>query len=233
MTAIILDIETTGLELSDGHKIVEIGMIAVDEIQFVRTGPKFHKYINPMRKMSRAAQEIHNITDSFLRDKPTFEQISDEFLEFIGNSRLVAHNAEFDISFVNSELAAVNQEQIASERVVDTLDLAKRELPTLSRHNLDALCRHYGIDNSARVKHSALLDAELLTDIFFRLLGSGRDMFAELEIETAPEATLESAPKLRNRPEPLAPLITIEEEEAHLVMVKSLGEDALWRAFKR
>lgn len=238
MTAIVLDVETTGLDVTEGDRIVEIGMVEVDGGPPVPTGRKFQKYINPQREVSAESYKVHGLSDEFLRSKPIFADIVDEFLEFIADAPIVAHNAGFDIAFVNAELRFLGREHIAGNRVTDTMAMARADsdLSGLSRFSLDALCRHFDIDSSERqrIAHGALRDAELLAKVYFNLLGGGRDMFASLD--SSPEAPAAgtarcSQPAMR-RPEPLASLLTEEEAKAHAQMIDSLGENALWKRFK-
>ena len=169
MREIVFDTETTGLDPFSGDKLVEIG--AVELIDQIPTGKKFHEYINPMRSMSEEVIKIHGLTEEFLSDKPTFEEICDDFLAFVGDdSVLVAHNATFDMKFINCELASVGREKINNDRVVDTLVIARKRFPG-SSVNLDELCRRFHIDNSARTVHGALLDAELLAEVYLELMG--------------------------------------------------------------
>lgn len=238
MTVIVLDVETTGLEVTEGDRIVEIGMVEVEGDPPVPTGRKFQKYINPQREVSSAAYEVHGLSDEFLRSKPTFADIVDELLEFIADSPIVAHNAGFDIAFVNTELRFLGREQIAGDRVTDTLTMARADsdLAGLQRFSLDALCRHFDIDSSERqqIAHGALRDAELLAKVYFNLLGGGRDMFASLDSgrEESPAGQVRCSQPVMRRPMPLVSLLTEEEAKAHAQMVDSLGENALWKRFK-
>jgi DNA polymerase-3 subunit epsilon len=168
MREIVLDTETTGLSPADGHRVLEIG--AVEIIHQVLTGKVFHTLINPEREVPQDAARVHGHTAAVLKDKPVFASIVDELLAFIRDSRLVIHNAEFDISFVNAELARLGREAIGMERVVDTLTLARRKHPG-QQNSLDALCERYGVDRSRRVKHGALLDAEILVEVYCELTG--------------------------------------------------------------
>ncbi len=172
MREIVFDTETTGFEPSEGHRIVEIG--AVELINCVPTGRKYQQYINPEREMTPDNIAVHGLTEEFLADKPTFREIADEFLEFIGtDSKLVAHNAPFDMKFVNAELKALGYEPLSFDRVVDTVVLARRRFPG-QRVNLDELCKRFNVDNSSRTVHGALLDSELLAEVYLELLG-GRE----------------------------------------------------------
>ena len=166
MKEIILDTETTGLSVKDGHRIVEIGCIELDDL--VPNKKTFHCYLNPERKVSEKALEVHGYTDEFLSDKKKFSQIVDEFLDFIKEKRLVIHNAEFDLSHLNNELKILGKEQLKNE-TIDTLFLAREKFPG-SQISLDALCKKYRIDNSKRTKHTALVDCELLSKVYINLL---------------------------------------------------------------
>ena len=226
---IVVDTETTGLDPEEGHRIVEIAMVEIEG--FNRTGNRFHCYLNPQAEMSERALEIHGLTDEFLSDKPLFEELVDEMLEFVGESRLVIHNAEFDLKFINHELQRVERAQLGADQVFDTLQFARQELPGIASHSLDALCRHFKIDNSMRIKHGALLDAELLTEVYFRLAGGGQGLFDLLEPSGTPGAAPESRGARRKpRETKLPPLLTVAETEAHREFVKSLGDSALWNS---
>lgn len=171
---IILDTETTGLSPKDGHRIVEIG--AVEMINKVPTGKIFHYYINPERDMPAEAYRIHGISEAFLKDKLLFKEISEEFLEFINNGRLVIHNAAFDIKFLNHELSLVKKSPLDLGNVIDTLTIARRKFPG-ARVNLDALCKRFKIDNSNRQNHGALKDASLLAEVYVELMGGRQTSF--------------------------------------------------------
>ncbi len=167
MIEIVLDTETTGLSVKDGHRIVEIGCIELDNL--VPTSKKFHYYLNPERKVSEKALEVHGYTDEFLSTKKKFKEIADEFLKFIENKKLVIHNAEFDLGHLNNELSLLGKKKINKENVVDTLELARNKFPG-SLISLDALCKRYRIDNTRRVKHTAIIDCELLTKVYINLI---------------------------------------------------------------
>ena len=167
MKEIVLDTETTGLSVKDGHRIVEIGCIELDNL--VPTSNKFHYYLNPERKVSEKALEVHGYTDKFLADKKKFFEIADEFLDFIKDKKLIIHNAEFDIAHLNNELRILGKKDIDNKNVVDTLEVARVKFPG-SMISLDALCKRYRIDNSRREKHTALLDCELLTKVYINLI---------------------------------------------------------------
>ena len=166
MKEIVLDTETTGISVKDGHRIVEIGCIELDNL--VPTKNKFHCYLNPERKVSEKALEVHGYSDSFLSDKMKFAEIADEFLEFIKDKKLIIHNAEFDLSHLNNELQIIGKKKIDNE-IIDTLSLARNKFPG-SQISLDALCKRYRIDNSKRVQHTALIDCDLLAKVYINLI---------------------------------------------------------------
>ena len=166
MKEIVLDTETTGISVKEGHRIVEIGCIELDNL--IPTKKKFHSYLNPERKVSEKAFEVHGYSDSFLSDKVKFEEIADNFLEFIKDKRLIIHNAEFDLSHLNNELKIIGKKKIDNE-IVDTLSLARNKFPG-SQTSLDALCKRYRIDNSKRVQHTALIDCDLLAKVYINLI---------------------------------------------------------------
>ena len=166
MKEVILDTETTGLDVKDGHRIVEIGCMELDN--FVLTSKKFHCYLNPERKVSEQAFKVHGYTDSFLASQKKFSQIVEEFLEFIRDKKLVIHNASFDLSHLNNELGILGKDKISTSNVIDTLELARKKFPG-SQNSLDALCKRYKIDYSKRVKHTALVDCELLSKVYINL----------------------------------------------------------------
>ncbi len=168
MREIVLDTETTGLDPFSGHRIVEIGCIEL--INHVRTGNYFHTYLNPERDMPREAEAVHGLSIEFLKDKPKFAEIAGSFLEFIGNDPLVIHNAAFDMKFINAELAVAKRPEVDFARAIDTVLMARQKFPGQPA-SLDALCKRFSIDLSARTKHGALLDSELLSDVYLELLG--------------------------------------------------------------
>ena len=168
MKEIILDTETTGLFVKDGHRIVEIGCIELEDL--IPTKNRFHCYLNPERKVSEKALEVHGYTDEFLSTQKKFSNVVDEFLNFIENKRLVIHNAEFDLSHLNNELALLGKKKLNNENVIDTLSLARDKFPG-SPTSLDALCRRYQVDNSKRTQHTALIDCDLLAKVYINLLG--------------------------------------------------------------
>lgn len=223
---IILDTETTGLDPATGDRIVEIG--AVELLNHLPTGRTFHVYINPERDMPREAEAVHGLSSAFLADKPVFAAVAQEFLEFIGDAALIIHNASFDMAFINAELAFLRLPSIPSERVIDTLHLARQKHPGAA-NSLDALCRRYGIDNSKRTKHGALLDSELLAEVYLELIG-GRQTALVLEATVAKRtAAVVAAQIAQQRPVPLPPRLTEEERAAHAAFVAGLGDAALWK----
>lgn len=223
---IILDTETTGLDPATGDRIVEIG--AVELLNHLPTGRTYHVYINPERDMPREAEAVHGLSSAFLKDKPVFATVAQEFLEFIGDAALIIHNASFDMAFINAELGFVRLPSIPPERVVDTLHIARQKHPGAA-NSLDALCRRYGIDNSKRTKHGALLDSELLAEVYLELIG-GRQTALILEASVTKKAAAVVAAQIaQQRPVPLASRLTDEERTAHAAFVAGLGENALWK----
>ena len=174
MKEIVLDTETTGLSVKDGHRIVEIGCIELDNL--IPTKNVFHAYLNPERKVSESALKVHGYTDEFLSDKKRFIDIADEFLNFIKDKRIVIHNAEFDVGHLNNELKMINRNIIARENVIDTLEIARNKFPG-SAISLDALCKRFRVDNSRRKKHTALIDCELLSKVYINLLDQKEPIF--------------------------------------------------------
>jgi DNA polymerase-3 subunit epsilon len=223
---VILDTETTGLDPARGDRIVEIG--AVELLNHLPTGQTFHVYVNPERDMPKEAEAVHGLSAAFLADKPIFASIAQEFLAFIGDATLVIHNASFDVAFLNAEFGFLRIPPLLPERIVDTLHIARQKHPG-SPNSLDALCRRYGIDNSKRTKHGALLDSELLAEVYLELIG-GRQTVFTLEASRAMGTTVViSAPIDLQRPSPLPPRLTQAEQEAHAAFLSGLGENALWK----
>lgn len=226
MREIVLDTETTGLDPAKGHRIIEIG--CVELFNLIPTGESFHVYLDPERDIPEEAFRVHGLSAQFLAGKPLFGAISSEFLRFVDGCKIVAHNAEFDMRFVNAELALLGLPSIEANRVVDTLALARRKFPG-GANSLDALCQRYGIDISRRTKHGALLDAELLAEVYAELLG-GRQ--ASLSLGSSGSASLSaSGPLLTCRPEPLPPRLGTQELERHLAFVAELGPDSVWAGY--
>ncbi|MGY6633629.1 MAG: DNA polymerase III subunit epsilon [Alkalilacustris sp.] len=228
MRELVLDTETTGLDPAEGHRIVEIA--AVELVNQMATGRHWHVYINPGRPVPQEAQDIHGLDDAFLADKPRFEQISDDFLAFLGDARLVIHNASFDMRFLNAELTRLGHPALPSDRALDTLAMARARFPG-SPASLDALCRRFGVDNSAREKHGALLDCELLAEVYLELMG-GRQPDFQLGLRDREDGGPGgSVWRIPPRPRPLAPRITDDEARAHAEMRAGLGQDAVWARY--
>ncbi len=227
MREIILDTETTGLDPNEGHRLVEIG--CVEMIDRNPTGVTWHKYFNPERDMPVEAFNVHGLSSEFLSDKPLFATLAQEFVDFVGDAHLVIHNAGFDMRFLNAELKRVSLGPLPLDRVVDTLAMARRKHPG-ARASLDELCQRYGIDNSKRVKHGALLDAEILAEVYIELTG-GRQTALSLASAVAATVARAGGGTVRPRPNPLPPRIRPEELAAHEAFIASLGENALWRKY--
>jgi DNA polymerase-3 subunit epsilon len=229
MREIVLDTETTGLDPSQGHRLVELGCIEL--LNRIPTGATFHVYLNPEREVPAEAAAIHGLTTEFLKDKPLFVDVVDDFLAFIGkDAPLVIHNAGFDHGFLCAELKRVERALIARERLIDTLMLARRKHPA-GPNRLDDLCTRYGIDNSRRAKHGALLDAEILAEVYVELIGA-RQAVLGLAEKSARAGNGEGTSALRARPMALAPRLSEAERLAHREFVASLGDDALWRQYR-
>lgn len=224
MREIVLDTETTGFEPESGDRIVEIG--AVELMGHLPTGRTFHKYINPQRSMPEEAFAVHGLGDEFLSDKPLFTDVADEFLEFVGRDRLVIHNASFDMKFLNAELGWAKKPLLAPDQALDTLEIARKKFPG-SPASLDALCRRYGIDNSNRTLHGALLDSEILAEVYLELIG-GRQPDFGLNMHGSGPTGAADVWKPRPRATPLAPRLTDAEALAHKAFVATLGDSPLW-----
>jgi DNA polymerase-3 subunit epsilon len=228
MREIVFDTETTGLDWRD-ERIIELG--GVELINRFPTGRTFHRYINPQgRQINVEAQAVHGISAADLADKPTFADIAEEFMAFVDGAHLVAHNAGFDMAFINAELGRLGHPGVEQNRVIDTLAIAKRKHP-MGPNSLDALCRRYGIDNSHRTKHGALLDSELLAEVYIELIGGkqaalGLDTFVSGQSAAIEITTVEIV--IRQRPAPLSPRLSEAELAAHSLLVRDLGDKALW-----
>jgi DNA polymerase-3 subunit epsilon len=225
---IVVDTETTGLDHAEGDRLIEIGCIEI--ANRIPTGREFHRYLNPERDIGTEAVAVHGLTREFLADKPLFQQVADEWLAFIGEAPIVMHNASFDVGFLNAELQRAGKPALTPDRVVDTLALARRRHPA-GPNSLDALCKRYGIDNSQRDMHGALLDARLLARVYVELLGErqatlllGGDIGAEAHVP------LRARPA-KPRPAPLAPRLLESSERMHREFVKTLGANALWQRY--
>lgn len=234
MREIVLDTETTGLDPRNGDRIVEIG--AVELVNLLPTGRTCHLYINPGRAMPAEAEAVHGLSDAFLADKPRFEAVVDQFLDFIGtDSRLVIHNAGFDMAFLNAELQAARRPTLPMTRAVDTLALARQRFPG-SPCTLDALCRRFDVDTSAREKHGALLDSQLLAAVYLELRGGRQPDLVLAVAQRAHGSESAASPadwRPSPRPNPLPPRLTADEAAAHAAFVGGLGEKAIWRRYDR
>jgi len=228
MREIVLDTETTGFEPDQGDRIVEIG--AVELWNHLPTGKTYHQYINPERPMPQEAFEVHGLGDEFLRDKPVFSKIGREFLDFVADAKLVIHNAAFDMKFLNAELRWMGLPTLPRGQAVDTLAMARQKFPG-SPATLDALCRRFGIDNSARTLHGALLDSEILAEVYLELIGGRQPDFG---LGTSVASNRGSGPaepdwRPKPRPAPLPPRISEKEAAAHAAFVEAMGDGALWK----
>ncbi len=231
MREIVLDTETTGLDPYQGHRLIEVGCIEL--LNRIPSGQTFHRYVNPERDVPAEAFAIHGLSADFLKDKPCFAEVADELIGFIGDAPLVAHNASFDLNFINAEFERAGRAAIARDRVIDTLLLARRKHPA-GPNRLDDLCARYSIDNSRRVKHGALLDAEILAEVYLELVG-GRQAQLIL-VETGNDSAAAGpgrAHVIRPRPTALAPRLTEADIAAHADFRTSLGEQAIWRDYLR
>ena len=232
MREIIFDTETTGLD-SKLDRVIEIGGLELEN--HFPTGRTLHIYVNPGdRKVHPDALAVHGITDEFLKDKPPFAAVAEEILAFFGDARWVAHNAGFDMGFINAEFDRLGLPPVQQERVTDTLALARRKHP-MGPNSLDALCRRYGIDNSHRTRHGALLDSELLAEVYIEMIGGRQAALglgsAESGRRTLVEAEDDVILPLGVRPKPLAPRLSEEERAAHAAMVGTMGDKAIWAKY--
>jgi DNA polymerase III subunit epsilon len=221
MREIVLDTETTGLSPRDGDRLVEIGCLEL--INHMPTGKTYHQYINPKKMMPAEAEAVHGLSDKFLADKPVFMDVAEAFLEFIGDAALVIHNAAFDMGFINAELARIKREPVPKSRAIDTVTMARKKFPG-SPASLDALCRRFEIDNSARTLHGALLDAELLAEVYLELIG-GRQPGLILGAATAENANTQAIERATRAPRPHQP--TAEELASHAEFIARLN-DPMW-----
>lgn len=227
---IVLDTETTGLDARRGDRLIELG--CVELINHFPSGREFHRFLNPeTRDVHPDAFAIHGISTEFLRDKPPFREVVDEFLDFLGEDTLVIHNASFDIGFINMELELLKRPPLSMTRVIDTLQLARRKHPG-GPNTLDALCKRYSIDSSKRDKHGAIVDSLLLAEVYIEMTGT-RQATLVLAAEQSQSATSAvngaNGYAARPRPDPLPPRLSPEDLSAHAKFVESLGDKALWR----
>jgi DNA polymerase III subunit epsilon len=228
MREIVLDTETTGLDPLRGDRLVEIGCVEI--YNRMPTGQTFHIYFNPERDMPAEAFAVHGLSSEFLADKPFFAEKVDDFLEFIGDAPLVIHNASFDIGFINAELDRVKKPPIPRDRLVDTLLLARRKHPGVS-NRLDDLCSRYAIDNSRRTKHGALLDSELLAEVYIDLIGARQSQLILASESPEIRTGMSGEMPRRQRLVPLDPRITEADREAHRTFVATLGDKPIWTEF--
>ncbi len=227
MREIVLDTETTGLDPLDGHRLVEVG--CVELVNRIPSGQTFHAYFNPQRSMPAEAFAVHGLSEEFLKDKAFFAEMADDLIAFLGDAPLVIHNAAFDLGFLNAELERAGKPLIARERMVDTLLIARRKHPGGS-NRLDDLCVRYAIDNSRRTKHGALLDAELLAEVYVELIGARQAQLVLSQASASGQAVGEPI-IVRERPVPLVAVITAEERAAHQAFIATLGDNAIWRDY--
>jgi DNA polymerase III subunit epsilon len=230
---IVLDTETTGLDAKRGDRLIEIGCVEI--VNRRATGVEFHRFINPAGKdVHPDAERVHGISNKFLIDKPSFSQVAADFLAFIGGDTLVIHNANFDIGFINMELEKIKQPLLLMDRVVDTLLLARRKHPG-GPNTLDALCKRYGIDNTQRTKHGAIVDSLLLADVYLELLGERQAMLglgaSDLAANASAGAVRSTGRHMpaRQRLQPLGMRLTAADEAAHAKFVEGLGPNAMWK----
>jgi DNA polymerase-3 subunit epsilon len=228
MREIVLDTETTGLDPLRGDRLVEIG--CVEMFNRMPTGQTFHRHINPEREMPAEAFAVHGLSTEFLRAKPLFAEVVDDFLEFIADAPLVIHNASFDVSFINAELDRIKRPPIARERLVDTLLLARRKHPGVS-NRLDDLCSRYAIDNSRRTKHGALLDAELLAEVYIDLIGARQSQLILASESREIRIGISSEMPRRQREFPLASRVTDSDREVHRAFIATLGDKPICNDF--
>ena len=227
---IVLDTETTGLSPQGGDRLVEIG--CVELINHIPTGKNFHVYINPERSMPEEAFRVHGLGDAFLADKPLFKAVAEDFRAFIGDATLVIHNAPFDMGFLNAEMEWAGLPRLANA-VIDTVMVARQKHPG-ARVSLDALCKHYGIDNSRRTLHGALLDSEILAEVYLELIGGKQVSLALVaEVETASSGMGQTRIAVAQRPTPLPGRLSAAEAHAHEAFIEQMGENAIWARYEQ
>ena len=228
MREIVLDTETTGLSPKEGHRLVEIGCLEL--INYLPTGNVFHVYINPERDMPAEAFKIHGLSDEFLSDKPVFKDVAQEFLDFISDSRLIIHNASFDMNFLRHEMKAIGVSAFKHNEVLDTLLEARKKHPG-SPNSLDALCRRYNIDNSNRTLHGALLDSELLAEVYLELIGGRQPDLTFAHDDKVVVNINQNAIEVTQRPEILPERLSEVEKSAHKEFVRTLGDAPIWKDY--
>lgn len=233
MREIVLDTETTGLNPRGGDRLVEIG--GVELVNQIPSGEVYHVYINPERDMPVEAFNVHGLSEEFLSDKPLFADVAQGFIDFVGDATLVIHNASFDMGFINFELKRFGFDSIPESQVLDTLQMARRKHPA-GPNSLDALCSRYGIDNSRRTKHGALLDSELLAEVYIELTGGKQSslglMTQSEETSDGSTARMGTVRKIGARPEPLPSRVTGEDIAAHTAFLETLGDEVIWKKYR-
>jgi DNA polymerase-3 subunit epsilon len=227
MRELVLDTETTGFKPEEGDRLVEIGIVEL--MNQLPTGNTYHQYINPERDMPQGAFEVHGLSIEFLSDKPVFADVAQEFLDFVGNDRMIIHNAAFDMKFLNAELSWLKRPPLPMSQALDTLAIARKRFPG-SPASLDALCRRFGIDNSSRTLHGALLDSEILAEVYLELIG-GRQPDFGLKTNQKPQAGDIAGEEWRpkRREVALDSLLSGEEAAAHAEFIDEMGDSALWK----
>ncbi len=228
MREIVFDTETTGLDPYQGHRLIEIG--CVELLNCFPTGQTFHRYLNPERDVPAEAFAIHGLSYNFLKNKPLFADVVDDLLAFFADAPLIAHNASFDLGFLNAELERTKRSSIPRDRLIDTLLLARRKYPGGS-NRLDDLCQRFGIDNSHRTKHGALLDAELLAEVYLELIGARQAQLGLVSATASSILTTGSAGEMQTRMIALPPRVTDAERAAHRALVVELGPKAIWNDY--
>jgi DNA polymerase-3 subunit epsilon len=227
MRELVLDTETTGFKPEEGDRLVEIGVVEL--MNQLPTGNTYHQYINPERDMPQGAFEVHGLSIEFLSDKPVFADVAQDFLDFVGNDRMIIHNAAFDMKFLNAELSWLKRPPLPMSQALDTLAIARKRFPG-SPASLDALCRRFGIDNSSRTLHGALLDSEILAEVYLELIGGRQPDFAlktSQKSQAGDVAGEEWRPKRREVA--LESKLTGEEAAAHAEFIDGMGDSALWK----
>ena len=224
MREVVLDTETTGIDPTNGHRMVEVACLEL--VNHLPTGRQFQRHLHPERDVPADAVAVHGLTAEFLADKPRFAEVVEELLAFIGDAPLVMHNAEFDTRFLNAELMRLDRPPVAAS-IVDTLQIARQKFPGAPA-SLDALCRRFAIDNSARAKHGALLDAELLAEVYLELVGARQAQLGLVAVTAAPIVISNFGISSKSRPVALPPRVTDMERAAHRALVAELGAKAIW-----
>lgn len=228
MREIVMDTETTGFDPHSGDRLVEIGCVELSN--YIPTGRVWHQYINPERDMPDGAFQVHGLSTQFLSDKPVFADVVEDFLNFVDGGKMIFHNASFDMNFINAELSWLGKSAIPPEQVFDTLAMARRKHPA-GPNSLDALCKRYGVDNSSRTKHGALLDAELLAEVYLHLIGGPQAAFDLSASGRGSRAGASRGTAQLVRPAPLPQQLVEAERAAHTEFVNELGENAIWKTY--